>query len=313
MLRNWIGILRPVNLLLLAATLYAMDACVLQPNFSTYGIAFSMNEWHFFLLVLSIVMICAGGYILNDHNDVAMDQINKPEKVFIGEGKIAPLQAMRVYLVLSVAGLALGIYLSLYVGFWKLIAVYLLCIALLYFYSTTFKRVPLAGNVMVALLTGISVMMVYVFEPHLYQLARPADYYIAGLCTRFIIALAVFAYALTMVREIVKDMEDMEGDAQSNARTMPIAWGVAVSKGMAIFHILFTLAALVYLYYNVLDPGRMLYDLYLGIMVAVMLMASVWLVVARNKQHYARLSAFMKLCMLLGLLVLPIYYYYFTL
>ncbi len=313
MLRNWIGILRPVNLLLLAATLYAIDAFVLQPNFSTYGIAFSMDEVHFFLLVVSIVMICAGGYILNDHNDVAMDKINKPDKVFIGEGRIAPALALRVYLILSVAGLALGIYLSLYVGFWKLIAVYLLCIALLYFYSTTFKRLPLAGNVMVALLTGISVMMVFVFEPHLYELARPADYYIAGLCTRFIIALAIFAYALTMVREIVKDLEDMEGDAASNARTMPIAWGVAVSKGIGVFHVLFTMAALVYLYYNVLDPARILYNIYLGIMVAAMLIASVWLVVARNKRHYARLSAFMKLCMLLGLLVLPVYYYYFTL
>lgn len=312
MLRNWIGIIRPVNVLLLAGTLYAIDALLLQPNFSRYGIVFSMDEFHFFLLVLAVALICAAGYILNDYYDVESDVVNKPAKVYIGEGKIAPERAMQVYLAMNIAGLALGVYLSLYVGYWKFIVLFVFCIALLYFYSTSFKRIPLAGNVMVALLTGISVMMVYVFEPHLYQLARPADYYIAGICTRFIIALALFAYAFTMVREIVKDLEDVEGDKRSNARTMPIVWGTGISKGIAILHALFTICALLYLYINVLDRSLILYSLYIGLMIALLLAVSVWLFVARTKRQFTRLSIFMKISMVLGLAVLPVYYYYFT-
>ena len=96
MLAHWLGIIRPINLLLLAAGMYAIDAFLLQPNFSTYGILFTLAEWQFLLLVVSVVLICAGGYILNDIYDQELDKINKPHKVFIGEGRLSAASAYRV-------------------------------------------------------------------------------------------------------------------------------------------------------------------------------------------------------------------------
>lgn len=308
-MQPWIRIIRPVNLLLLAITMYAIDGFLLQPYFTTYGIQFSMDELHFFLLVLSTVMICAGGYIINDYFDQSIDKVNKPEKVFIGANAIAPNTAFSVYMILSFIGLGIGVYLSLRIDFWKLITVYVLAIAILYFYSASFKRMPLVGNFMVALLSGISVLMVFLYEPHLYQYARPGDYYIAGICTRFIITLAVFAFALTMVREIIKDLQDKEGDAQYGAATMPVKWGSGVARIIALLFLLLTLAALGYMYTNVLQPAHVAYAIYIGVIAFAALVLGVMLYIARTTAEYGRLSTVVKLIMLGGLSILPLHYF----
>lgn len=305
-MKNWLRIIRPVNLLILAITMYGIDACILQPNFTTYGIQFSMNEIHFFLLVLATVMICAGGYILNDYFDVQIDAVNKPAKVLIGQG-IQPNTAFYVYMALSFVGLSIGTYVSIAIDYWKLVTVFVMAIALLYFYSAGFKRTPLVGNIMVAILSALSVLIIFIFEPHLYDLARPGDYYIAGLCTRFILTLSVTAFATTMVREIVKDIEDMEGDDQYGARTLPIAWGVTTAKVIAVVFIFVTLAALGYLFTNVLEPKGIAYLGYLIIVILANIITAGWLFVAKTQQQYHALSTWIKISMLVGLLILPIY------
>lgn len=308
MLAHWLGIIRPINLLLLAAGMYAIDAFLLQPNFSTYGILFTLAEWQFFLLVVSVVLICAGGYILNDIYDQELDKINKPHKVFIGEGKLSAASAYRVYIVGTFIGLGIGVYLSIAVDFWKLVAVYVLAIALLYFYATSFKRMALVGNFIVSLLSALSLIMVLIYEPHLYDLARPGDYYVAGICTRFILSLAVFAFATTMIREIVKDMEDVEGDAAHGASTMPVKWGMGVSRIVTLICIAATIGALVYLLLHVLDKEVAAFVIYTAVMASCLFAVAVWLTFARTKSQLHKISNFMKLIMVIGLLILPIYY-----
>lgn len=304
--KDWIRIIRPVNLLLLAATLYAIDGFILQPNFNTYGIRFSLNEFQYFLLVISIVLICAGGYILNDYFDVQIDEVNKPSKVMIGKG-IAPNSAFYVYMLLSFGGLAIGTYLSLAVGNWKLVTIYVMAIALLYFYSATFKRYPLIGNMMVALLAGISILMTFIYEPNLYQLARPGDYFIAGICTKFIIALGVIAFTSTMVREIVKDLEDMEGDDRYGAKTMPIAWGINIAKIIAVVFVLLTLLGIGYIFTNIIAAEGIIYGTYIGVMLGFWVAVSVRLFLSRNAKQYHTLSTMIKIGMLIGLLIMPLY------
>lgn len=306
-IRAIIQLIRPVNLLLLAATMYAIDVFILEPNFNTYGILFTLNAFHFFLLVLSTVLICAGGYVINDYFDVQIDAVNKPEKQIIGK-KVTAAQAFNLYMVLSFTGLALGAYLSIKVDYWKLVTIHVVAMAILYFYSASFKKTPLLGNFLVALLAALSVIIIIPFEPHLYKLARPGDYYIAGLCTHFILGIAAFAFTLTMVREIVKDMEDVRGDRQFNARTIAVAWGMQTARIFALFFILVTLLAFGYLYNNILDHQFKAFLIYLVLMSAFLIFIGIRIAMAQTALQCKRISTLLKLAMLLGLSLLPLYF-----
>lgn len=287
--------------------MYFVDIFILQPNFAKYGIEFTLDEFHFFLLVLSSVLICAGGYIINDYYDVNIDRINKPVKQIISKS-ITQQQAFNAYLILSFTGLAIGTYLSIKIDFWKLVTVFVIAIVLLYFYSASFKRTPLLGNIIVAFLAGLSIILILLFEPNLYELARPGDYYIAGICTRYILGISIFAYTLTMVREIVKDMEDVEGDKQFNARTMPIAWGLTTAKIISNFFLIITIAALGYLYLNVLDREENIYLYFLLTITIFLLFIGLRIMTAKTKKEFGLVSKLIKISMVAGICIMPVYY-----
>lgn len=306
-MKAWFQLIRPINLVLLMLTQYCIDWFILQPNFTTYGLHFTLNEWQFFLLVLSTTLICAGGYIINDYFDVAIDNINKPGKQIIGK-TIAPQRAFYGYLLLTAVGLGLGIYLSLAIDYWKLITVFVVVIFLLYFYSATFKKTAVIGNLIVAILAAMSVIIIMLFEPALYQLARPGDYYIAGICIDYITGISFFAFALTMVREIVKDIQDMEGDRRHQAKTLPIRFGVKTAKGIATAFIVITMAALGYIYVDVLQIFGSLYLIYIVILIVFLAVIAVRLFTAATKNEYGLVSTLLKTAMFLGLGLMPFYY-----
>ena len=300
-------LIRPVNLIMLALTQYFIDVFVLQPLFNKYGLIFTLTEFQFFLLVLSTGLICAAGYIINDYFDVKADAINKPDEVIIGKS-ISPQNAFNWYLVLTGIGLALGIYLSIVAGNWKLVTVHIICIFLLFAYSSSFKKVALLGNIIVALLIAISILMIGVFEPHLYNLAREGDYYIANLCWNIIFGLSLFAFLLTMVREIVKVMEDVRGDKEINARTIPIIWGMQTAKGMAAFFILATIGSAIYFFNKLETSSQNIYLVLLIVLIGLLLFTLFKLVSANQKKQFAQLSFLLKICMLVGICFLPLYY-----
>ena len=306
-MKHWLQLIRPLNLILLAVTMYFVDIFILQPNFNTYGILFTLTEFQFFLLVFSTVLICAAGYIINDYYDVEIDSINKPDKQILG--KFIPLQkAFAVYLILSFIGLAIGAYLSFIIGFWKLVTLFVIAIFLLYFYSATFKRTPLLGNLIVAFLAGLSVLLILFFEPSLYRLARPADYYIAGLVTRYIIGVSIFAFTLTVVREAVKAMEDVEGDKKMQANTIAVKWGINASKLIAVAFLLFTIAALLYILFNVLSDEYVIYFYYLNALNLFLLFIIVKVIISKTKTQFSTISTLIKIAMLIGICIMPLYY-----
>ncbi len=303
-----IKLVRPVNLFLLGLTQYFVDIFILQPNFNTYGLHFTFDEFHFFLLVLSTLLICAGGYVINDYFDVQIDTVNKPSKVIIGKS-VSKTQAFNIYMLLSFTGIALGAYLSLKADFWKLVTIHVIAMAILYFYSATFKRTPLMGNILVALMSALSILLILAFEPHLYYLERPGDFYIAGLCTRFITGISFFAFTLTMVREIVKTMQDVTGDRQFNARTITVAWGILPAKIIALVFILLTLGAFGYLYNTILDTAEPAYLIYIICMGLFLIFIGVRIVMAQHTLHYKRISLLVKLAMFAGICIMPLYYF----
>ena len=164
------------------------------------------------------------------------------------------------------------------------------------------------GNFLVALLAALSVLIVLVFEPHLYLLARPADYYIAGICSKYIAGISLFAFTLTMVREIIKDIEDREGDRQYDARTIPVAWGLRTAKIFSISFVLITIGAFGWLYRLLEDANKAPYLLYLIAMTLFLMLIGARIIVAEQSVQFKRISLLLKVAMLGGLTLMPIYF-----
>jgi 4-hydroxybenzoate polyprenyltransferase len=231
-----------------------------------------------FVLAVSTALIAAGGYVINDYYDVKIDFINNPGRVVVGKS-IPRRHAILLHGALSLAGIALGVLLS-----WWIVAVNIFSVALLWFYSNLLKRLPFVGNLAVALLTGLSLAILdVVYEsPDL-----------------LVIIYATFAFFITLVREIIKDMEDLKGDTTYGCKTLPVIWGIRKTKSLVYW--ILVIFSLTVLFINLVYVK--LPVIYFLMMLFVPL---AWLVQqlhkADTKRDFAWLSSFCKVIMLLGIL-----------
>lgn len=228
-----------------------------------------MNEFQFFLLALSTSMIAAAGYIINDYFDVRIDRVNKPERLVIDKG-IKRRVAMVAHVIINVLAIGIGAILSYKLGMWKLGMIYILCTAGLWYYSTTFKRMFFIGNFIIALFTALVPLMVGLFEVPL--LAKKYDILVTQFDVSFnhifyfIAGFSFFAFITTLIREIIKDTYDMEGDEEFGCNTIPIAIGINQTKYLVMSLILMTMVALGYLQYLQFNSGDKLSFFYLLIL-----------------------------------------------
>jgi len=243
----------------------------------------TLNDGALFILATSTVLIAAAGYIINDYYDVKIDYINKPSRVVIGKS-ITRRYAILFHVVLSSAGVLLGLLLS-----WKIGAVNLVTVFLLWLYSNNLKRLPFIGNFVVAFLTGLAIFIVDL-------------YYHTG--SALIIIYASFAFFMTLVREIIKDMEDLKGDVTFGCKTLPIMLGLRRTK-FVIYLILFLFSATVVIlnYFYQVMPLQ-----YYAIFLFVPLLWLLYrLIRADTIRDFARLSAFCKVIMLMGILSMSLH------
>ena len=180
-----------------------------------------------------MLCIAAAGYIINDYFDFNIDIVNRPDRVVV-DRYIRKRQAMLLHIVLSLFGLVLAFYSGRKVGNVWIIAGNALCILMLVLYSSTFKRKLLSGNIIVSLLIAWPICVVYLFvggRIPAYRGFEKGDP-VFNMPVLFLMAAAYagFAFIVTLLREVVKDLEDMEGDARYQCRTIPIIWGVPAAK-----------------------------------------------------------------------------------
>jgi 4-hydroxybenzoate polyprenyltransferase len=232
------------------------------------------------ILSCSTVLIAAGGYIINDYYDVKIDLVNKPDRVVIGK-QITRRYAILYHTLLSISGVLLGFILN-----WRIGAINFCCSFLLWWYSNDLKRQPFIGNLVVALMTGISIEIV------------DALYKTGNL---LILTYATFAFFITLVREIVKDMEDLKGDTTFGCKTLPIIWGFRKTK-FFIYGIL-ALFSLVVLALNFIFSKLPEYYFLLFLFPSLVVFL-VRLIRADTKKDFTWLSTFCKFIMLLGILSL---------
>lgn len=293
-------LIRWPNLVFIALTQFLFYFCVYKSLVVQPG--FEPDHRLFYLLMLASVVIAAAGYIINDYFDLQIDAVNKPAKVVVDK-ILSRRWAIVWHWVLSGLGILLSIYISYRIGDWLIAIANLACVFLLWFYSTTFKKKILSGNVIISALTAWVIVVVYFFCGANIATWPKSPAFDAPKFFKFMILYAGFAFIVSLIREVVKDLEDMEGDAKYQCRTMPIAWGVPASKVFAAVWLVVAIASLIIVQLYAWQSGFWMVALYSVILIIFPLVIVLRkLYKAALPADYHELSSYVKLVMLAGIL-----------
>lgn len=255
-----------------------------------------LTDLQWLLMAFATVLIAASGNVVNDIFDTDIDRINRPDERVVGV-TVGEEQAWNLYYVLSGSGLSLGIYVAWSLGNISNALVFMLAIGGLWFYSYSYKRQFLIGNLVVSVLAAITVGLPLFFE----AVCSPNDWERQPWAP-FVLAYALFAFLSTLVREIVKDMEDMEGDADMGCRTLPIVLGIKGGKAVAALLTLLLMAAVARYQWARWESNDILSFLWLlgGVQAPAVLMLNSFLK-ATDRSGFQRASTLAKVMMVGGI------------
>ncbi len=309
-LKAFFKLVRIENLLIIAATQYIMRWCLISPFLRINNFSLQLDPFHFLLLVLSTVFIAAAGYIINDYFDTRTDRLNRPDRVVI-DRQISRRKAILLHTILNIAGVAMGIYLAFYIQVPGLSVIFLLASGFLWFYSTHYKRQFLIGNLLVAFLTAAVPMLVILFELPLlnreYGKIMISHHVSFIYIFNWIAGFAFFAFLTTLIREIIKDSEDFEGDSAYGMNTLPIIVGIKYTRVVlvSLISILMVSLAWVILKFILISGAKTDYlsaGYFLILLIAPSILLIVRVISARNREDYHKASGITKLIMLAGIM-----------
>jgi 4-hydroxybenzoate polyprenyltransferase len=265
------------------------------------NIPLALVDWQYILLVLATVCIAAGGYIVNNIFDVETDTENKPESVIVGKF-ISETKAYNWYIGFTVIGVAIGFYLSNVIDKPSFASVFIIIAATLYFYATSLKQSLLIGNFIVALLLSFSVIIIGIFD--LFPITNEENRPIMGLLFGILLDYAIFAFIINFIREMVKDLQDVEGDLNQGMNTLPIVFGVKRTAKL-VFGLSFIPVILIlnYINSNLFASGLIYGTLYgLVFILAPLFYFTVKIWSATTKQDFHHLSTVLKWILFFGIL-----------
>ncbi|WP_452610050.1 geranylgeranylglycerol-phosphate geranylgeranyltransferase [Roseivirga echinicomitans] len=261
---------RALNLVIVGLTQYFVAIFLLDKGLNLQLI----TDFKFFLLVLSTIIITSAGYLINDYYDVKIDYVNRPDRVIVGRS-LKRRWIIMGHTALNFLGIGIGFYISPAIGVINFIAAFLL-----WLYSNQLKRLPFIGNFTIAVLTGTTLFLVG-------QYFHEREY--------LVLCYAIFAGFITLIREIIKDMEDLKGDEKFGCRTLPIVYGIAKTKKI-IYLIITVFCISVFLLMSTVN-------IVLPITLSVVMIFLIFeLLKADRVKDYRRLSTFCKVIMLIGVI-----------
>ena len=268
----YIKITRPLNVVI---TFFVVVVAILISQ---------KEQTDFYVILLASItaaLVAAAGNIVNDIFDIETDKISHQDRVLV-LGKISKTEAWTEYILLNSISIVISVSLAV-----KLMVVVLGTIILLYIYSAALKKLPLIGNLTIAFLTGLT----FIYGG-----------YAAGNPVAAIVP-AVFGFLINLIREIVKDILDIEGDNKLNYRTLPIKFGIDKSKKLII---LITLILIVFTVYPFLtEIYHIEYFIIVMVFVNPLLILCLKLLFNRKKATgITVVSNLLKLTMVLGLVAI---------
>ena len=306
----FIKMIRLPNLFFIALTQILFHTAVLNTILLPLGTRPSIDGLNFILLVVSSVLIAAAGYIINDYFDINIDQINKPTANVVDK-IVSRRWAMAWHFVLSGVGILLSAWVSWRTGFWYILLGNFMCVLLLFGYSVSLKRKLLSGNIIISLLTAWVILVISIAKINTQTLVIPAVTEAVNKITRIAFLYAGFAFISSLIREAIKDIEDLQGDERYGCRTMPIVWGVNAAKVYIAVWLVVILALLVILQVYVARFEwwwAMVYSIVFIIGPFVLIFFQLYK--AKDQKDYHRLSNWTKLVMLTGILSMIFFYFY---
>jgi 4-hydroxybenzoate polyprenyltransferase len=232
--------LRLPNLLIIALTFFFLRYLVFIPVYLKYSVSPCMGGPEYSLLIIATMLIAAAGYIANDYFDVFTDRINKPRKQYIGI-LIKPGSAFTSAVMLSILAVAIAAWLSLSKQSWLMPGMLIVALMVVWWYASMLKRSLLWGNIAVSCMSAGTIVMAWVAEMEYSILPAEAS----ALISKVIMAVSIFAFLLSLLREIVKDIEDMEGDLVIKCRSLPIVKGLPFTKKVLLALALITILLLI--------------------------------------------------------------------
>jgi 4-hydroxybenzoate polyprenyltransferase len=315
-------LLRPLNLLIIAFTMYAMRWGVLYGLLEKkqYYPPLQYPEWKFALAVLMMVLLAGSGNLINDYFDVRVDRVNKPNRVLVGR-QIKRRVVIVAHHALNIIATFIGLYLAYDVHYWPLAFVPIGIAAMLWFYSLKLKKEVFIGNFSIALIVAIVPLWAGIFEiPQISQLLHltgGSEDTLHNEMWIWMVGYSIFAFLLTLLREVFKDMEDIEGDSKEGFQTIPIAWGLKRTKiyiGFIFFAVLTMILISTYYILSALTSAewRTIFITMLTIGVITPLLLS-WRVIfkAVEKEGFGKASRLAKLTMAGGILIGALLPYWF--
>ena len=302
--------IRLPNLFFIALTQILFHIAVLDTILLPLGTRPSIDGLNFILLVVSSVLIAAAGYVINDYFDINIDQINKP-KANVVDKIVSRRWAMAWHFVLSGVGILLSAWVAWRTGFWYILLGNFMCVVLLFGYSVSLKRKLLFGNILISLLTAWVILVIGLaeFTSPVFTSSKIVE--ASGKIIRISLLYGGFAFISSLIREAIKDIEDMQGDEKYGCRTMPIVWGVNSAKVYIAVWLVVILALLIILQVYVARFEwwwAMTYSIVFIIGPFVIIFLQLYK--AKDQKDYHRLSNWTKLVMLTGILSMIFFYFY---
>jgi len=294
---NYLKLIRYQNLLMLA-----MMQLIFRYGFlELQNIPLALADWQYGLLVLATVCIAAGGYIINNIMDVETDTENKPENVIVGKF-ISETKAYNLYFGFTIIGVLLGFYLSNVIDKPSFASIFIVIAATLYFYATSWKQSLLIGNFVVAMLLALSVIIIGVFD--LFPLIDEENRGVLGLLFGILLDYAIFAFIINFIREIVKDLQDVRGDALEGMNTLPIVFGFNKTvKLVAVLSLIPIVCIMNYIHQYIFSANLFFATLYGLVFILAPLLyfaAKIWS--AKLPQDFHHFSTVLKWILFFGIL-----------
>ncbi|MES2864622.1 MAG: geranylgeranylglycerol-phosphate geranylgeranyltransferase [Bacteroidota bacterium] len=270
---SFFSVVRGYNVFVIALAQYLSAIFILAPERRALDI---ILDWRLFILVIASTFAIASGYIINNFYDAKKDIINRPKKSYL-DRLVSQKTQLQVYFTLNFFSALLGFIIS-----WRAALFYSVYIFIIWFYSHKLKKILFVGNITASLLAVLPFFGILMYFKNFYHV---------------IFAHAIFLFLIILIREIIKDLENIEGDLSNNYQTIPVNYGENFAKKIISSLLLMTIFP-VYFLINVFDVGYMDIYFYVSYILLIVFVLKLWN--SEGKVDYIKLHFLLKIILLAG-------------
>lgn len=299
---SFFNLIRWKNLLMIAIAQLLIKYALLD----SFGIKTSLDNLGITVLILATVCIAAAGYIINDIYDIDTDFINKPDKLIIDK-TISEKTAYNLFIFFNILGVGIGFYVSNYVGKNAFFSLFVIISALLYVYASYLKQILLIGNIVISILVALSILIVGIFE--LIPSITPENRQFQLTFFKIILDYTLFSFMINLLREIAKDLEDIDGDYKASMNTLPIVFGRKRATILLFILTFIPLFGIAFYVINSLYKEPIAVGYFLLFIMGPLIYICIKSFNAESKKDYHHISSLLKLVMFFGMLSLLLYKY----